>query len=389
MAEKTRKFKYTNCMLRGALKKNGYLQYRYVFSGINRTTGVEKNFFIEMYMINPALSPLEAVIAQKCRPKMSAEDLQYALAGTQSVQKVGQEVLVKPSYVLIKAGAYGAKGKIFNKFLNAADLHWDKSNGSFKTEECIFTADSLSGMISVAEYELRERPELLCDEGQMAWELHYEQTYSVESFVSKKNYTWNPQGIKTVFAGTVTFDGVEYTVLPRKSFGYIERTTGPHLNNPLFHISSSNLTSIISGQVLSRSFFAIKGEYDGRLNMFVQVENEKIEIKKKSLFDCAQEIHECTESPSEGGSTKLHWSVSIKKKHIVVDIDIFCDPADLSVREYEIPSGGKSMMQVLGGAAGYGELRIYRRVRKDLELLEHARVASAICDFGNLDTSEE
>jgi len=389
MSEKNKKFKYTNCMLHGALKKNGYLQMRYVFSGINRTTGEEKQFFIEMYMLNPAISPLEAVLAQKCRPKMSADDIQYALAGTQSAQKLGQEESVRPSYVLIKAGAFGARGKIFNKFIPAAQLIWDKQQDSFRTDDCLFTRDTLTGQISVAEYELREKPELLCDSGQMVWELHYEQTFTSDPLVARKSFTWTPTGIKTLFSGTVTFDGVEYSIIPRRSFGYIDKTMGPSLNNPLFHISSSNLTSMITGQVLSRSFFAIKGEYDGKLNMAIQVENEKVEIKKSGFFERAIERHECTEAPAENGGTKLHWSVSIRKKHIVIDIDVFCNPADLCVREYEIPAGGKTVMKVLGGASGYGELRIYKRVRKDLELLEHARVASALCDLGNLDNQQD
>ena len=69
-------------MLKGALKRNGFDEWRIVTNGFNKTTGEEKTFLIEFYVVNPALSPDKCVLGFKSRNKKSASDLQYALAGT-------------------------------------------------------------------------------------------------------------------------------------------------------------------------------------------------------------------------------------------------------------------------------------------------------------------
>ena len=48
-------------MLKGSLKKNGYDSWRLVFSAFCDQTGEERTFFIEFFVINPALSPKECV----------------------------------------------------------------------------------------------------------------------------------------------------------------------------------------------------------------------------------------------------------------------------------------------------------------------------------------
>ncbi len=114
---------YENYLLKGKFRRNGFERWRYVFTGLNRTTGDQRTFFIELYYINPLISPDKPILAQKSRPKISESDLQYALAGTASAQSVSQEFSVQPSYVLVKAGVYGVGGRQFNKFFPAKILY--------------------------------------------------------------------------------------------------------------------------------------------------------------------------------------------------------------------------------------------------------------------------
>src|SRR5574344_2485185 len=103
-------------MLKGSLRKNGFDRWRFVCNGISSTTGEEKPFFIEYYIINPALSPSECVLGFKSRLAKTEADLQYALAGTQSAKSAAEEILVHPSFVMIKAGSASRGGKQINAY---------------------------------------------------------------------------------------------------------------------------------------------------------------------------------------------------------------------------------------------------------------------------------
>ncbi|MBQ7158589.1 MAG: hypothetical protein IJS09_04060 [Treponema sp.] len=384
MAVSKKQLRYEHYILKGKLRHNGYERWRYSFVGVNKITGEERSFFIELYLVNPAVSPKNPVLAQTSKLSLSNSDLQYTMAGTESARNASQERAVQPSYVLVKAGMFGYEGKQFNRFMPSAQLQWNKSESEFRIEECSFGDEHLAGFVRVTERELRESPELLCNTGAIDWNLHYEKHISSAPLYSKKNDFWIANGAKTVFAGVVHVDGVEYTVVPRKSSGYIDRLWGAGLPSPAFHISSSNLISIISGKPLVKSCFAINGEYDGALKLFVCHEGEVLQIKDR-LFDKLTEVHDCFEMPVDADGEKLHWTVSVHRKRLVIDVDIFCKTEEMFVRDYEAPEGQRKLLKVLGGGTGFGEIRIYKKIKKNLELLEHAHVADALCEYGTID----
>ena len=380
---------FDNYLLKGKLRRNGYEHWRYVFTGVDKVTGDQRPFFIELYYINPLISPKSPVIAQKSRPKMSASDLQYALAGTLSAQSASQELNVQPSYVLIKAGAYGENGKQFNKFLPAASLVYSKSENSFKAENFLFGPDVLTGEITVSPKELREQPELLCSSGMIDWKLHYERVVECDELGTKKSASWTPGGAKTIFAGLIHIDGKEFTVIPRSSSGYIDKLWGSELPNPFFHLASSNLTSVISGKPLLKSCFAVEGEFENKLSILLNLEDEKICLNGNSFFNNYKEIHNWSQMPSDADGDKLHWTVSVHKKKLVIDVDIYCKTTEMFVRDYEVPQSSKKLLKVLGGGTGFGEIRIYKKTGQNLELMEHANVLDCICEYGTIDDKEE
>ena len=380
---------YENYLLKGKLRRNGFERWRYVFTGLNRTTGDQRTFFIELYYINPLISPDKPVLAQKSRPKISESDLQYALAGTASAQSVSQEISVQPSYVLVKAGVYGVGGRQFNKFFPAKNLVFDKKEGAFKVDPFVFGNDALVGSIAVSPSEIQNKPELLCSSGMMDWNIHYEKNIECGPMrISKTNF-WMPVGSRTVFAGLVHIDGQEYSIIPRSSSGYIDRAWGSCLPNPLFHLSSANLTSAISGKPLLHSCFAVEGEFDNELSIYVNVEGRNIVLNGKSFLNKYTEIHNWSQMPADADGEKLHWTVSVHKRRLVVDMDIYCKTSEMFVRDYETPEGQRQLLKVLGGGTGFGEIRVYRKVGHNLELLEHANVNDAVCEYGSIDKIEE
>ena len=78
-------------ILSGSLKKKGISILRFVFNGIEKGTGVERKFFIELVMLNPWLSPSETVLGFKSRVNVSAEDLQNRSGVSSSVITALQE----------------------------------------------------------------------------------------------------------------------------------------------------------------------------------------------------------------------------------------------------------------------------------------------------------
>lgn len=373
--------RFDQYILRGKMRQEGFERWRYVFSALSKLNGSERKFFIELYIVNPALSPKAAVISQKSRLAISEADLQYALAGTESAAHANDEMDVKPSYVLVKAGIFGEGGKQMNKFFASSQFSFVKNTESFKVGECSFSSKGLSGSVLVTAQDLRVRPELLCNVGSMAWELKFERAIENKPMYNCKNYLWIPIGSKTLFSGSVLVDNQEYVVLPKTSNGYIDKSWGETLNSPYFHISSARLTSIITGRQMINSCFALEGEFSGKLCAVVNLEGEKYSVSNKKIFKKDVIIHDCSQLADTADGEKVHWAVSIHKGKFVIDIDIYCKGSEMFVRDYEMPQGKRCLLKVLGGT-GKGEIRVYKKVKKNLELLEHANVIDAICEFG-------
>ncbi|MCR4823171.1 MAG: hypothetical protein K5873_09915 [Treponema sp.] len=373
--------KINQYVLRGKLRQEGFELWRYVFSAISKTSGHERKFFIELYIVNPGLSPKVAVISQKSRLAVSESDLQYALAGTESASHANDELDVKPSYVLVKAGAFGTKGKCINKFLPSSSFSYVKNNGSFKAGDCQFSDKALLGSVEVTPQDLRIRPELLCNDGRMDWELKFERTMECGALYNRKALFWAPLGIKSFFSGFVHLDGEEYVVLPKSSNGYIDKSWGISPNSPYFHLSSSKLMSVISGKQMTSSCFAIEGEFGGKLSAMFNIEGNVFTIENKGIFKKNVIIHDCSQISDNSEGDRVHWTVSVHKGKYVIDVDVFCNGKDMFVRDYEMPHGKRCLLKILAGL-GHGEIRMYKKIGKNLELLEHANIVESLCEYG-------
>ena len=43
------------------------------------------------------------------------------------------------------------------------------------------------------------------------------------------------------------------------------------------------------------------------------------------------------------------------------------------------------MQKILGGGTGFGEVRIYKKVKKNLELIDHINTLDVLCEYGSTD----
>lgn len=380
--------------LKGSLRKSGFDRWRFVVNGASRVSGEEKAFFIEFYTVNPALSPDECVLGFKNRFNKSAEDFQYVLAGTDSARSLESQVFVTPSFLMVRAGVLARGGVYMNSYYPAeALLAKDKEHiisVSPKTEGgCILTENYTAGSVKVTKADLTEHPEFLGGTGALSWKLRFSRPVSFSPDYHGKDTHWACMGGKADFAGSVVFNGEEFLVSPKNSFGYYDKNWGRDFSSPYFHLSSSNITSAISGKLLERSAFAAQGEYRDKLSVLISIEGKNIEFHADRLkkFSVSYDCQETAGAEDEG--LKLHWSVSVHDRRHVVDIDIFCSTKDMFLRDFESPCGGRKVMRVLAGGNGTGRIKIYRKMKKSLELIEQADIAKCVCEYGNLETAEK
>lgn len=371
----------------GSLKKNGIVCWRYVFNATEKDSGTEKSFFIELEMLNSSLSTSEPVLGFKQRNAISSEDLQYALAGTMSATEIQSENLVQPSYICIRFGSLGQKGKHISFYESLGNATISTKPFEVHIGTCIFTENHLSGFISCTQKDLALHPEYLCQEGYAEWNLDFEIIHEFDTGFQEKSDFWAPLGCRTNFSGTISWCGTDYVINPLTSFGYYDKYWGKSLPNPWFHISASSLSSLISGRTMFESSFAVHGLYGEKAVLLLDFEGNRLvfnaeEHKKNSEF-----IWDCQEI-SQNDYDELHWSVSIHNKQWVVDIDIFCKVNELCNKVIELPEGNRKTMSVVSSCSGTGEIKLYKVLKNTLEQIEYLRIAKAFCEFGRIEEGE-
>ena len=384
--------KYNKYMLKGSLRKNGFDRWRLVTNGINSITGEERTFFIEFYIVNPALNTDEYTLGYKSTLKTSEEDLQYALAGTLSANSAAEEIIKQPSFVMVKAGCLGTNGKHINTYFPSSKFEvghkefiiravTDRLAAGGGEGACVLSDRSTRGKVQVSYADLNIQPELLCNHGKMEWDLQYRIFDSYDDCFAGVNSNWTVPGAKVQFSGTIILDGEEYNVYPKNSFGYIDKEWGKEFNEPFFHLSTSNMTSSITGKPLEDSFFIVHGESNGALSVIARIEGQDhvflAENKKK--FEQSFNFTQC---PKDEEGEKVHWSVSVSNKKYVIDLEIFCNTNSMFVRDYECPSGNRKLMKILGGGTGIGSIKLFQRIKKNLVQLEEATVNNTLCEYG-------
>ena len=343
---------------------------------------------MEMYLVNPAVSPNVVVIAQKSRLS-SAAAFPSAVGFPDFDDFSGSEIVAKPSYLLVKAGVYGEGGKQMNRFIPSVKLNYKKSTATFSTDGCLFSAENLAGSVDVREEDLRVHPEFSCNSGTMFWDLKYEVLTDSKKLYSDSRNFWIPLGSRANFAGSVVLDGEEFSVLPETSFGYIDKSWGAGYPGAYYHLSAMRLTSTITRKSLRSSYICVEGEFgkESRLSGIIRVGENSFRFGE-GVFGSPEEKHGCVQVPGNGDGESLHWSVSLENGDFVVDLDLYCKDSEMFVRDYEIPQGRRTLMRVLGGGTGSGEVRVFKKNGKRLELLEQAVISDAICEFGQLDEME-
>ena len=390
MAATKKSIKDSRYGLTGSTKKTGANFWRCFFNAYEKNSATEQLFFLELELINPSLSPSEPLLGFKPRVSITEEDLQYALAGTASAKELKSETIVQPSYVAVRFGKLGADSGQLCSYHSLKSIRFSSKPFTIQMDNKLFGEDALSGYINITEQDFQRHPEYFCDKGYASWNLKYEILRDIPEGYQNGSDRWFPFGIKTNFSGMISYDGADYIVDPRKSAGYMDRYWGKSFPYDWFHVSSANLTSIISGRTLLNSFFAIQGVFDNKLAFMGSFEGADIIFPvnlSKRQYNC---VWDCVQAPEneDPDENKLHWSVSINSKIWVIDIDLYCRVKELYNKKLELPEGNRKILSMVQGATGTGEIKLFKKIRNTLEQIEYAEITKAVCEFGHEEDGE-
>ena len=371
-------------------KKFGINYWRFIFSGVNAVTSQEQMFFVEFSMVNPWNSPSETLLGFKPRIKITQEDLQYALAGTESAKNLQTESIVVPSYCSVKMGMMGENAKQLCSYFPVKSIKFKQKPFEIEIGNKYFSETKISGFLNTSAEENNEHPEYFGNAGYATWNLEYEVLSSFADGYKDKTSFWFPFGLQCTFSGKINFDGTDYIVDPRRSLGFIERYWGKTLPQPWFHISALNLSSLITGKTLLDSAFAVKGAFNGELSFVSNIQGRTISFTADKAKKTFTSIWNCIQAPETENveDNKLHWSVSLNSRDWIIDIDLYCKIKDLFNRTIELPDGNRKIMNILEGAAGIGEIKLFRKIKDTLEQIEHAKIIKAVCEFGQQEEGE-
>ncbi len=364
-------------MLKRSLRKNGYDWWWHSFTAYHETTGKAQPFFIEFFTCNPALGGAEPVFGQDGKGN-------------------------KPSYLMVKCGAWGEGGIQLHRFFG-----WDNVNVKTGTPFAISAADCsldefhTTGEVEIDPADAAAHPEWMCDGGHIKWDLKIEKKVSFHvgyganrffRFLNAFEMVWHAEGIKTAYTGWVEYNGEKYLVRPEDCYGYADKNWGSDFTSPWVWLSSNNLTSKLTGKKLENSVFDIGGgcpkvyfvALKRKLLSLFWYEGENYEFNFSKLWTLTHTVFDCQET-----ETQIVWHVEQWNTKGKMVTDITCEKKDMLFVNYEAPNGKKLHNRLWNGGNGKGEIKLYRKRHGKYELIDEIIAENIGCEYGEYDKIEK
>ncbi len=367
------------CMLKGDLAENGYDWLWHSFTGYHKETGEAKTFFVEYFMINPALGGSEVIYGQLPENK---------------------EAGIKPSYMMVKAGAFGEKPVQLHRFYPWSEVEVEEDQLSIKAGKCLCTEEKIVGNIKLTKKDAAAHPEYMCDGGSMSWDLTVDKqiAYNVGYGASKPlrdansfEMYWHAEGMKTAFSGTVKLGKDEYEVRPEDCYGYADKNWGKDYTSTWVWLSSNNLYSRISEKQLENSAFDIGGgapkigdiTIEDKLLGALWYEGKPLEFNFSRPWTLPKTQFKVVE-----GKNNVTWKVIQEVPGYKMYTSISCPKKDMIFNNYEAPNGKKLHNKLWCGGTGIGYIKIYERglMDSDWKLVDYIDVKNCGCEYGEADS---
>ena len=361
-------------MLVGGLARQGYDWWWHSLSGYNAITGEKRAFFIEFFLVNPALAADEPVLGQLPANRAAGR---------------------KPSYLMVKAGCWGTGAKQLHRFFAWSDVAVGSGVPYFvAADDCLATETDLIGRVDVSAEDAAAHPDWMCDAGSMLWDLHVDKqiAFNVGYGASEPmrasgafEMFWHAEGIKTAYKGSIWLDGQRYIVDPTSCYGYADKNWGRDFTSPWVWLASSDLRSAVSGERLRDSAFDIGGgrpkigpaALDRKLLGVFVYEGRPYEFNFSKPWTGSRTQFDCRETDDE-----IVWHVQQDTFEARLVTDIRCPKAEMLLVNYEAPDGQKRHNRLWNGGTGTGRLQLFEKRLGKLELVDDVLAASIGCEYG-------
>ena len=357
-------------MLQGSYAKKGCMRWWHSFCGVEPESGEARTFFVEFYIINPALGSTHPILGQ--HPYFKKRGM-------------------KSSYALVKAGVFpresGTDGKQFHAFYPISSLQAGGSPLTLQLTDqeagvCLCSEDRLSGAVEVSREEARHRS-LMTDCDSMEWDLEVRKAVSCHTgalagaFFQALNLLdsyWHGEGIRSFFQGSVTLDGVTYQVTPELSYGYADKHWGHGAPDSWFQSACGKLKSGRTGGELRHSVLAVSS-YTPRFLLFRLRPRLMIQL---TYMGEDFEFHRCRWETKET-EKRFIWRIVAKNRSSVVKVTASCRKEEMMPLRYENPLGTRPGKPLQGSASGTGTVQIFRKISGERELVDTLTLESALC----------
>lgn len=361
-------------MLHGPLAHHGYDWWWHSFTAQDAETGESKPFFIEFFVINPALAEDEPTLGQLPENRAAGK---------------------KPSYLMVKAGCWGEGKCQLHRFFSLKNVRIHaQAPYEVEAEDCFASETALRGSIAITADEASAHPEWMCDAGIMRWELTIDKkiAFNVGYGASKPlrdaeafAMYWHAEGMKSQYSGTITLNGRIFIVSPEKCYGYADKNWGRDFTSPWVWLSSNCLTSRISGKKLENSVFDIGGgrpkiyfvPLDRRLLGVFYYEGEEYDFNFSHVW-----LNVKTEFSFEEDDSAVHWHVRQENHRAVMETEVTCKKADMLLVNYEAPDGSKKHNRLWNGGNGVGVVRLFDKEDGVLRLVDEIEATHIGCEYG-------
>lgn len=221
------------------------------------------------------------------------------------------------------------------------------------------------------EWDLELHKDIACHTGLLASRF-FTAINALESF-------WHGEGIRTLFRGTVTIDGILYEVEPDESYGYADKHWGRSFNKPLLQLASSRLYSERTHRELKHSALAIDGCYPRFLGI-------PLRRKLKIQLTYTGEDFDFSRCKWKVIATnkRFIWHIKAQNKTSVIKMSLSCPRGQMMPLDYEAPDGSKEREPLYAGGAGTGTVQIYRIVPGGRHLIDTLTIDNALCEYQNI-----
>lgn len=357
-----------NYMLRGGLGLKGYDWWWHNFTGVNARTGEEKSFFIEYFIMNPALGS--------------------------DVPRFTEEGAPRPAYIMIKAGAWGKNAKQLHRFFGTKELEWDKNELRIVAGDCFLSDDVLKGNVTVPTNIAENHPEYMSDAGSMSWLLRIDRKTAFDvGYGSSKPFRvlnafgmyWHAAGIRTEYTGTVYLDGEKYNVSPVTSYGYSDKNWGSSFTKPWIWLSSCHIRRAADSEFLQDTVFDFGGgrpvvfgiPLKNRLLGKFRVEGKDYEFNFSKFWTFAQTKFRCKVTEKD-----VIWHIRLANRDSALEIKAVCPKTEMLKIRYQAPDGSHPFNELWNGGTGRATLKLYKRGISGLHLIDEFTADHLGCEWG-------